>query len=327
MDNENLLLTVSSSPHIRAKATTASIMRNVCLALLPALAVAAYVFGYMAVVIVAICVVTCVLTELIVEKIMKRPVTIGDWSAVVTGVLLGFNMPITAPWWMCVIGSIFAILIVKQLFGGLGRNFVNPALAARAFLLASWPTHMTGTAFIPLTDTVTQATPLGILKEGGSLSQLPSNLDMFLGIHGVYGSIGEISALALLIGGIYLLIRGIINWRIPATYMATIAGLSLIFGKDPIFMLCSGGVFLGAFFMATDYVTSPTTVKGQFIYAFGCGLMTMMIRMFGGYPEGVSYSILLMNVASPLIERYTRPRIYGTEKKSSKAVEGGASNA
>jgi electron transport complex protein RnfD len=318
MNNSNMKLTVSSSPHIRCKETTQSIMQNVVIALLPALAVAGYVFGVKALLIVAICVASCVISEMLVEKFMKKPVTIGDWSAVVTGVLLAFNLPVNAPWWMCIIGSVFAIVIVKQLFGGLGQNFINPALTARAMLLASWPTHMTGTAYIPTTDTYTTATPLGILKEGSNLAAMPSNLDMFLGLNGVYGAIGEISALALLIGGIYLIVRGVISWRIPTVYLATVAVLSICFGQDPIFMLCSGGLMLGAFFMATDYVTSPCTVKGQFIYAFGCGLMTMIIRMVGGYPEGVSYSILLMNLAAPLIERYTRPAIYGAPPKEKK---------
>ncbi|MGN0194750.1 MAG: RnfABCDGE type electron transport complex subunit D [Pseudoramibacter sp.] len=317
MDNKDMLLTVSSSPHIRAKATTSSIMRDVVIALMPALAVAAYVFGAKAILIVVLCIATCVASEAITERIMHRDVTVGDWSAVVTGILLAFNLPIQAPWWMCVVGCVFAIVVVKQLFGGLGHNFVNPALAGRAFLLSSWPTHMTGTAYIPLTDTVTSATPLGILKEGGNLAKLPSDLNMFLGLHGVYGAIGEISALALLIGGVYLLIRKVINWRIPVIYIGTVAILSPLFKQDPIFMICSGGLMLGAIFMATDYVTSPTTAKGQVIYAIGCGLMTMFIRMFGGYPEGVSYSILLMNVATPLIERFTRPRIYGYAKEKS----------
>ena len=317
MDNENMMLTVSSSPHIRAKATTAGIMRDVVIALIPALIVAVIVYGAKALLIVALCVAACVASEAITERIMHRDVTINDCSAVVTGILLAYNLPIQAPWWMCIVGSVFAIVVVKQIFGGLGHNFVNPALAGRAFLLSSWPTHMTGTAFFPLTDTVTSATPLGLLKEGANLSKLPSNLDMFLGLHGVYGAIGEISALALLIGGVYLIIRKVINWRIPVIYIGTVALLSFPFGQDPIFMICSGGLMLGAIFMATDYVTSPTTATGQVIYAVGCGLMTMLIRMFGGYPEGVSYSILLMNVATPLIERFTRPRVYGYEKEKS----------
>ena len=318
---DKMTLTISSSPHIRAKHTTASIMRNVVIALIPALAVGAYVFGARMLLIVAICVASAVAAEAAVQKFMKKPVTIGDWSAVVTGLLLAYNLPINAPWWLCVIGSVFAIVLVKQLFGGLGHNFINPALAARAFLLASWPTRMTGSAFIPATDTITTATPLGLLKEGGDLSMLPSNLDMFLGVNGVYGCIGEISALALLIGGIYLIVRGIISWRIPVVYLATVAVLSFVFGEDPIFQLCSGGLMLGAFFMATDYVTSPTTALGQVIFAFGCGLLTMIIRQFGGYPEGVSYSILLMNVAAPLIERFTKPRVYGVEHKKKKEAE------
>ena len=310
MSKLDLTLTVSSSPHIRAKHNTSSIMQSVIVALLPALAVAGYVFGMRTFLIVAICVASCVVTEAVIQKLMKKPITVSDWSAVVTGLLLAFNLPITAPWWMCIVGSVFAIALVKQCFGGLGHNFMNPALAARA-----------GTAYIPAADTFTTATPLGILKEGMDLTALPSNLDMFLGINGVYGSIGEISALALLIGGIYLIVRGVISWRIPAVYLATVAILSLVFGQDPIFQLCSGGLMLGAFFMATDYVSSPSTPVGQIIFAFGCGLITMIIRMFGGYPEGVSYSILLMNVAAPLIERFTRPRIYGAPKKEKKNKE------
>ncbi|MEG0075236.1 MAG: RnfABCDGE type electron transport complex subunit D [Eubacterium sp.] len=322
MNKLDLKLTVSSSPHIRSVNTTASIMQNVVIALLPALVVAAYVFGLRTFYIIAICVATCVLSEALIQKLMNKPITVNDWSAVVTGVLLGFNLPINATWWMCVIGSIFAIGLVKQCFGGLGHNFINPALAARAFLVASWPTRMTGAAYIPPADTFTTATPLGLLSEGGDLSMMPSNLDLFFGINGVYGAIGEISALALLAGGIYLIARGIISWRIPTVYLVTVAILSIVFGQDPIFQLCSGGLMLGAFFMATDYVSSPTTPLGQLIYAFGCGLITVIIRQFGGYPEGVSYSILLMNVAAPLIERFTKPQMYGAlKKKKEKKVE------
>lgn len=315
MEKLNFNLTVSSSPHIRENHTTASIMQNVVIALLPAFAVAAYVFGIRAFYLVAVCVLSCVVTEAVIQKLIKKPITINDWSAVVTGVLLAFNLPINATWWMCVIASIFAIGLVKQCFGGLGHNFMNPALAARAFLVASWPTRMTGTAYIPMADTFTSATPLGLWKEAGDLAAMPSNLDLFLGIDGVYGCIGEISTLALLLGGIYLIARKIISWRIPTFYLGTVVIMALIFGQDPIFHLCSGGLMLGAFFMATDYVSSPTSPLGQAIYAVGCGLMTMIIRLFGGYPEGVSYSILLMNVAAPLIERYTKPRVYGVKKE------------
>jgi electron transport complex protein RnfD len=314
---ENLKLTLSSSPHIRSKQTTTSIMQDVCIALLPAFAVSAYVFGYYAVVLVAVCVLTCVVTEWVMQKyLFKKKSTIGDWSAVVTGVLLGFNLPIQAPIWMAILGSIFAIAIVKQCFGGIGQNFMNPALAARAFLVASFPTLMTGMAYIPALDTYTVATPLGIIKEGLDMSLMPSNLDLFLGFPNVYGCIGEISALALLLGGIYLVVKKIISWRIPVIYIGTVGILAFVLGADPIVHILSGGLMLGAIFMATDYSSSPVTPLGQIIYAVGCGVITIVIRLYGGYPEGVSYSILLMNVATPLIERYTQPRIYGEVKKA-----------
>lgn len=308
-----LNLTVSSSPHIRAKHSTASIMQNVIIALLPALAVAGYVFGIWALALVAICIISSVVTEAVIQKLLKKPITINDWSAVVTGVLLAFNLPVNAPWWIAVIGSVFAIAIVKQCFGGLGQNFINPALAARAFLLASWPGHMTSTAFIPLSDTVTTATPLALLK-AGDLANMPSTFDLFTGLN-ITGCIGEISAMALLLGGLYLIYKGIISWRIPFIYIATVGVFALLVGQDPLVHIASGGLMLGAFFMATDYASSPITVKGQIAYAIGCGLLTMIIRLYGGYPEGVSYSILLMNVATPLIERFTKERIYGVAKK------------
>nr|WP_320025532.1 RnfABCDGE type electron transport complex subunit D [uncultured Acetobacterium sp.] len=313
-----LNLTMSSSPHIRANHSTASIMQNVLIALLPALAVAGYVFGTWALALVAICVIASVATEAIIQKLLKKPITVNDWSAVVTGVLLAFNLPINAPWWLAVVGSVFAIAIVKQCFGGLGQNFMNPALAARAFLLASWPGHMTSTAYIPTFDTVTSATPLALLKSG-DFASMPSTLDLFTGLNGVYGCIGEISALALLLGGLYLIFRGIISWRIPIIYLLTIGIFALMVGQDPIVHIVSGGVMLGAFFMATDYASSPVTSKGQIIYAVGCGLITMIIRLYGGYPEGCSYSILLMNVATPLIERFTKEKIYGVAKKTKEA--------
>ena len=313
-----LNLTMSSSPHIRAKHSTASIMQNVLIALLPALAVAGYVFGVWALGLVAICVIASVVTEAIIQKLLKKPITVNDWSAAVTGVLLAFNLPINAPWWLAVVGSVFAIAIVKQCFGGLGQNFINPALAARAFLLASWPGHMTSTAYIPSYDTVTTATPLALLKSG-DLASMPSTLDLFTGLNGVYGCIGEISALALLVGGLYLIFKGIISWRIPTIYLLTIGIFALLVGQDPIVHIVSGGVMLGAFFMATDYASSPVTPKGQIIYAVGCGLITMIIRLYGGYPEGCSYSILLMNVATPLIERFTKEKIYGVAKKTKEA--------
>ncbi len=312
-------LWVSSSPHIRSDLTTQKIMLNVLIALVPAFLVSVYVFGISALLITIICVATCVLTEYVFEYLRKKPITISDLSACVTGVLIAFNLPVKAPWWLCIIGSVFAIAIVKQLFGGIGHNFLNPALAGRAFLLASWPTRMTGINYIPV-DVTTEATPLGIVKEGLDIA-LPSNMQMFLGFPGVYGAIGEISALALLIGGIYLIARGIISWRIPTFYLATVLVMALFFGEDPIFQLCAGGLMLGAFFMATDYVSSPTTPVGQIIFAVGCGLLTMIIRKFGGYPEGVSYSILLMNCAAPLIQKYTMPKVYGISSQKEEVAE------
>lgn len=318
--DESPKLVVSSSPHIRSGLTTQKIMLDVLIALVPAFLVSVYVFGLSALLITIICVATCVLTEYVIEYLLKKPITISDLSACVTGVLIAFNLPVKAPWWLCILGSVFAIAVVKQAFGGLGHNFMNPALAGRAFLLASWPIRMTGSAYIPV-DVMTEATPLGIVKEGLNIA-LPTNMEMFLGFPGVYGAIGEISALALLIGGLYLIYKKIISWRIPVCYLATVLVMALLFGEDPIFQLCAGGLMLGAFFMATDYVSSPNTVLGQIIFAVGCGLLTMIIRKFGGYPEGVSYSILLMNCAAPLIQKYTQPRVYGKakKKKESEAV-------
>lgn len=307
------LLTVSSSPHIRASHSTGTIMRDVVIALVPAFAAGIIYFGINTAIITLICIASCVATEAVLQKyVMKRQVTVTDWSAVVTGILLAFNMPVTAPWWLAVIGSVFAIGIVKQCFGGIGQNFINPALAARAFLLASWPTRMTSSAFI--TDSATTATPLGLLKEGGeaAAASLPSYMDLFMG--NVAGSIGEVSALAILLGGVYLIVRQVISWRIPVIFIGTVMILTLAAGQDPLYHTMAGGLMLGAFFMATDYSSSPVTVKGQIIYAVGCGVITSVIRLWGGYPEGVSYSILLMNVATPLIERYSMPRIYGEVK-------------
>ncbi len=307
------LLTVSSSPHIRASHSTGTIMRDVVIALLPAFAAGIIYFGINTAIITLLCIASCVVTEALLQKyVMKRQVTVTDWSAVVTGILLAFNMPVTAPWWLAVIGSVFAIGIVKQCFGGIGQNFINPALAARAFLLASWPTRMTSAAFI--TDSATAATPLGLLKEGGeaAAASLPSYMDLFMG--NVSGSIGEVSTLAILLGGIYLIVRQVISWRIPVVFIGTVMVLTLASGQDPLYHAMAGGLMLGAFFMATDYSSSPVTVKGQIIYAVGCGVVTSVIRLWGGYPEGVSYSILLMNVATPLIERYSMPRLYGEVK-------------
>ena len=322
-------LTVSSSPHIRGKQTTQIIMRDVLIALIPASALAVVFFGYKALILIAVGIVSSVLSELAIQKILKRTVTVNDCSAAVTGLLLALNMPVNLPWWILVIGCVFAIVVVKETFGGLGCNFVNPALTARLLIVASWPTQITGTAFIPL-DAAAQATPLeGITKLLGSepVSQatetmLPSLMNMFTG-SGVYGSIGEVSAAALLIGGVYLIWRQVITWRIPVVYIGTVAVFSFIAGSSAgldfsftAYNVLSGGLFLGAIFMATDYVTSPNTPLGEIIFAVGCGLLTCVIRFYGGYPEGVSYSIVFFNLVAPLIDKMVRPKKFGEVKKN-----------
>lgn len=315
---ENSRFLVSSSPHIRSGETTQRIMLDVIIALMPALFAGAFYFGFRALTLTATAVVFAVVTEVVMQKILKKPVTVNDLSAVVTGILIAFNVPVTLPLWLVAIGSIFAIAIAKQCFGGLGFNFINPALAARAMLLASWPVRMTGWVK-PGADAVSTATPLGILNGGEAAGQaLPGLWDMFIGNIG--GCIGETCALALLIGGAYLLYRKVINLRTPVSYIATVAVLAFFFGGFDstvmVYHILAGGLFLGAIFMATDYSTSPMTPKGQIIFGIGCGFLTSVIRFYGGYPEGVSYSILIMNVATPLIDKYTMPRKFGEVKKN-----------
>ncbi|MGB7605175.1 MAG: RnfABCDGE type electron transport complex subunit D [Lutisporaceae bacterium] len=312
---ENTRFLVSSSPHIRSGESTKKIMSDVVIALLPALFAGIWFFGLKALWLTMVAVGFAVATEVVMQKIMKRPVTVNDFSAVVTGILLTFNVPVTLPWWMLAIGAIFAIAIVKQCFGGVGYNFVNPALAARAMLFASWPVEMTSWVQ-PGVDAITTATPMAILKGTEATGVLPSVWNMFAGNIG--GCIGETSALALLIGGLYLIYRKVISPRIPVVYIATVGILALLFGGFDMtiipYHLFGGGLFLGAIFMATDYSSSPMTAKGQVIFAVGCGLITSIIRFYGGYPEGVSYSILLMNIATPLIDRFTLPRKFGGVK-------------
>lgn len=309
-------LVVSSSPHIRSKETVKTVMRDVLIALLPATVFGVITFGVNALVLIVLAIASAVATEAFIQKYLRKTeVTIKDLSAVVTGLLLAMNMPSTAPWWLAIIGSVFAIAIVKQAFGGIGHNFMNPALAARAMLMASWPVEMT-TWVQPGADAIAGPTPLGMIKEGLPLEQLPSLLDAALGTVG--GCIGETSALLLVLGGAYLLYRQVINWRIPAVYIGTVFVLALLFNQFNLqmglFQVVTGGLMLGAFFMATDYASSPVSARGQLIYAFGCGLITMLIRQFGALPEGVSYSILLMNVATPIIEKYTAPKVFGGAK-------------
>lgn len=307
-------LIVSSSPHIRSSETTQNIMRDVTIALLPAAAFGVYNFGINAFIILVVSVLTAIIAEAISQKIRKVPITINDFSAVVTGLLLGMNLPSSVPIWIPIIGSAFAIIIVKQAFGGLGHNFMNPALAARALLVASWPVEMTTwpTAGV---DTTTSATILGIMKEG-QVTELPSIMDALIGTVG--GSIGETSALLLIIGGLYLIFRGVISYRIPVFYLGTFATLTLVITgfnvQETLLHVLAGGLMLGAFFMATDYASSPITARGQIIYAVGIGVITVVIRFYGGYPEGVSYSILLMNVVAPIIDKYTKPRVFGGAK-------------
>jgi electron transport complex protein RnfD len=344
------LLKVSSSPHILTKDSIERIMGTVLVALLPAVAVATFFFGLRALGLVLLSVASCVASEAIWGKLRGRATTVKDLSAAVTGVLLAFNVPSNTPWWMVVVGSIFAIIVVKELFGGLGYNIWNPALAARAFLLASWPTTMVSSDKFPTPkggtlsgldlEALTQATPLQLIKNGvapvladttATNQQIQAALRVLDQIKDVGyaktllwgnigGVLGETSAAMLLLGAVLLLVKGYIDWRIPAGYLGTVAVLAWIFGGpqgyftgNVLFHLLSGGLILGAFFMATDMVTTPVTRKGKWIFALGCGIFTMLIRLKGGYPEGVSYAILLMNTATPLIDLYARPKIYGGE--------------
>jgi electron transport complex protein RnfD len=318
---------VSSSPHIHSSEDTPWIMRQVIYALIPGALIGVYFFGVPAIRVIAISVVSCMVIETLWQKLMKQDITIADGSAVLTGLLLAMNLPSGSPWWLVVLGSLVAIILGKQVYGGLGNNPFNPALVARVFLLISFPVQMTTwpapRAFFSQTaDTVTGATPLGALKtaifEHGTITAAPdlNLMDPFFGNIG--GSLGEISALALILGGIYLIARKIINWHIPVFYIGSVAAFTgalwLINPNvyaDPAFHLISGGLMLGAFFMATDMVTSPITNKGKIIFAIGCGVITVVIRLWGGYPEGVSFAILIMNALVPLINKATRPGKFG----------------
>lgn len=306
-------LIVSTSPHIHRKEDTTSIMRQVTFALIPAGIGGVWIFGLHALFIILTGVVSTVIFEWLIQKARGVKVTVLDTSAILTGLLLSYNLPPAVPLWLVAVGSFVAIAIAKQAFGGLGRNIFNPALVGRAFLLAAWPAYMT--AFVKPFDVIAQATPLALLKEGkmAELAQLDlSYQDLFLGSRG--GCIGEVCILALLIGVGYLLLRRIISYHAPLAFILVVGLFSWVFGQDGffggdfIFAVLSGGLILGAFFMATDYVTTPLTTEGQFIFGLGCGLITFVIRKWGGSPEGVSYSILIMNAVVPLIDRYIRPK-------------------
>jgi electron transport complex protein RnfD len=308
---------VSTSPHIRADETIAHIMWQVNLALAPAALFSVYVFGLPALTTIILCIAAAVGTEFLVQKWQAKEVTINDGSAFLTGLLLAMNIPATLPWYMSIIGSIVAISIAKHTMGGLGYNIFNPALVGRAFLLASWPIAMTKwPAAGAAVDGVSSATPLGILKMQGYQQLIDSfggqselYQSLFFGIRG--GSAGETSVLLLLLGGIYLIYRGYINWQVPVTMIGTVAVLSWAFGGDPLLNMMAGGLMLGAFFMATDMVTIPITIKGQVIFALGAGFLVVLIRRVGGYPEGVCYAILLMNAVTPLIDRLIKPIKFG----------------
>ena len=323
-------LLVSASPHIHSPETTTGVMGDVIISLLPALVMAVVWFGSRALVLTAVCIGTAVLAEWVSRRVMKRPNTLGDLSAVVTGLILALNLPATLPLWMAAIGSIVAIVVVKQMFGGIGQNFVNPAMTARIILMVSFPTAMARWT-APLAsawsaDAVTTATPMVSLaaSSGGNLSaDLPSLWQMLVGYHG--GSMGEVCALALLVGGVYLIIRRVISPIIPAAYIGTVAVWMLLAGHGDLrfvaYELLGGGLLLGAFFMATDYATSPITAKGKWIFGIGCGIITSVIRLYGSLPEGVSFSIILMNILVPHIERLTLPRAFGAEKEKKEATK------
>ncbi|MDR1117141.1 MAG: RnfABCDGE type electron transport complex subunit D [Oscillospiraceae bacterium] len=328
MSEENMYI-VSSSPHSSAQDGTGSIMLDVIIALTPALIVSVFFFGMRALTLTLVSAAACIAFEWIYRRLMKKTSSVHDLSAVVTGILLAYNLPVNAPYWICIVGAAFAIIIVKQLYGGIGKNFMNPALTARAFLF-SWPAIMntfpavfTKTPVFGSADAVTAATPLAALKTGA----LPdfSLVELFLGKHG--GSLGETSALILLLGGVYLVLRRVISPRIPLCYIGTVAVITFIFprgGNAPLtwmlYNLLSGGLMLGAIFMATDYSTSPITKTGKTLFGIGCGLLTVFIRYFGSYYEGVSYAILIMNACVWLLDKSARPRRYGLPRGKEKEV-------
>lgn len=331
-------LTVSVSPHLRSPETTTGIMLDVVIALVPSLIAAVCIFGWRALLLTCVSVGTCVLCEYLCRKVMKRDNTISDLSAVVTGILLAFNLPVTLPLWMVVIGAIVAIVVVKQFFGGIGQNFVNPALTGRIVLMMSFPAAMSNWV-VPFvwknSAAITTATPMAQLGDlysnFGSLSatpnlllenaSLPSMMEMLLGVRS--GSLGEVCALTLILGGLYLMIRRVISPAIPLVYVGTVACVMLIAWRGNLefvaYELLGGGLLLGAVFMATDYTTSPINFKGKLVFAVGCGLITSLIRLFGNMPEGVSFSILFMNILVPHIERLTTPRPFGSKRKKKKA--------
>ena len=315
-------LVVSASPHLRSTQTTTRIMLDVIISLIPALIAAIFIFGPRVIPVTAVSVSSAVLAEYVSRKVMKRHQTIGDLSAVVTGLILALNLPVTIPYWIAAIGSIVAIVVVKQFFGGIGQNFANPAITARIVLLLSFGAQM-GNWVTPLswkTEVTTSATPLAV---GYGNEGAPSLLDMFIGLRG--GTLGETCAIALILGGVYLIARKVISPAIPLTYIGTVALIMLIAGKGDIgfvlYQVMGGGLLLGAFFMATDYSTCPIKVRGKIIFGVGCGIITALIRLFASMTEAVSFAILIMNLVVPFIDRATIPKPFGTPKKEKKTKE------
>ena len=314
-------LFVSPSPHVQSTQSTASIMRDVVIALLPALVVSVVVFGLNVLTVTALSVASCVLFEYLIQKfVVKGACTISNWSAVVTGVLLAFNLPATIPWWIVIIGALVAIVVGKMTFGGLGKNPFNPALVGRVFLLIAYPVQMTSFPAVEGLDALSGATPLAAVKFGAEAGVVPVQ-NLLLG--NMPGSLGEVAAVALLVGFAYLLWRKVITWHIPVTVLGTMAvfafvvalsrGDAALLWQFPLFHVLAGGAMLGSIFMATDYATSPMTVKGQVIFAVGIGVITMLIRLWGAYPEGMSFAILIMNACVPLINKYVKPTRFGVK--------------
>ena len=302
---------VSVNPHIYAKDTTQTIMRDVLIALFPAVIASIVFFGVRALLVEVVCVAVAMACEWVFEKITRKPITILDLSAAVTGLILALNLPVDIPIWQAMFGSFVAIIVVKQFFGGIGQNFANPAITARVIMLVAFSGAMTtwhNPAFAGFAaDATTAATPLAVLS--GAEGTLPTLAQMFLGARG--GSLGETSCLALLIGGVYLIYRRVISWHTPVAFMGTVLVLTALLGQQPLYQVMAGGLFIGAFFMATDYTTSPPTPAGKLIFGVGCGLITVLIRVWGNYPEGVSFSILLMNILNPYICDWTRTKPFG----------------
>ena len=312
-------LIVPFSPHIRGSSATSSIMRDVVIALIPSFITAILIFGPRAAIVTVVCVTACVMFEAAFQILTKKPVTVSDFTAIITGMLIAFSLPVTIPIWQAVFGCFVAIIVVKQLFGGLGKNFANPAITARVVMFLAfsgtmtlWHLPATTPSWALLADAVTGPTPL-IHLSGGEIQRLPSMFNMFVGIRA--GSLGETSAIALLIGGIYLLVRRVINWHIPVSFIATVALVAFLAGgfslEFVLFHTLAGGLLLAAVFMATDYVTSPATNKGRIVFGIGCGLLTVIIRLFGNFPEGVSFAILFMNALVPFINKFTLTKPLG----------------